>query len=288
VLTAAHCLDSTRPADFAVTFPDGERRGAVTVVPYTAESGVRQGAPVDDLAVVQLDRPADATPLALPADAGTAAVTATPVLELGYGATSPGGAPSPEGELRRAGQVLTGTPTGSGRGALLLQGVPQGLGGIPGGSCAAGDSGGPLVAVASPPVLLGVVSSAVAGTSACWSSRVDAGPYRTWLDGVMAQPGARFGDAATEAAQADGEGTPGTPGTAPSTLPSGASAAAAAPPLPAVLATIPQPAPAAPTGLTAAELGPLADTAPGRLAPGTAVTTPSPPPGPAPVVVYTR
>lgn len=103
-------------------------------------------------------------------------------------------APRPEGVLRRAGQVLAGTPTPSGRGGLLLQGAAQDLGGVPGGTCGAGDSGGPLVTT-TPPVLVGVVSSAVAGAATCWSSRVDTGPYRTWLDQLIAQPGARLGDA---------------------------------------------------------------------------------------------
>jgi hypothetical protein len=134
VLTAAHCLDSPRPEDFTITFPGGERRGAVALVPYSAQSGVRGGTPTDDVAVVQLDRPADTPPVPLAGTTGTA--VGTPVLELGWGATSPNGAPSLDGGLRRGAQVLSGdlrSPEGA---SLVLQATPAAAADVPAGTCA--------------------------------------------------------------------------------------------------------------------------------------------------------
>ncbi|WP_433783272.1 trypsin-like serine protease [Actinomycetospora sp. CA-101289] len=265
VLTAAHCLDSPRPEDFAITFPDGERRDAVALVPYSAQSGVRDGMPLDDLAVVQLDRPVDRAPVALAAGTATAAA-GTPVLELGWGATSPNGAPSLDGGLRRGAQVLSGdlrTPDGT---SLVLQATPGATGGVPAGTCAAGDSGGPLVTAGPAPVLLAVVSSAVGGTGTCWSSRVDGGRYRAWLDELIATPGSGVGE--SPAAPVSAAGAPPVEADAP-----------AAAPLPVLPALPAGPAPLAPT-----ELGTLAGTGPGALvtAPAPVVT---PVPDPVPVVL---
>ncbi len=261
VLTAAHCLDSPRPEDFTITFPGGERRGAVALVPYSPQSGVRGGTPADDLAVVQLDRAVATAPVTLAGGPDSAAVS-TPVLELGWGATSPNGAPSLDGGLRRGAQVLAGdlrTPEGA---SLVLQATPAAAGDVPAGTCAAGDSGGPLVTATTPPALLAVVSSAVGGGGTCWSSRVDGGPYRAWLDRLIATPGSGVGEA----------GEPGESAPTPTVE-------AAPIPLPAL--------PAGPAPLAPAELGALAGTGPGAL-----VTAPAPPAPPVPdpvpvVVVYT-
>ncbi|HWN25426.1 MAG TPA: trypsin-like serine protease, partial [Actinomycetospora sp.] len=270
VLTAAHCLDSPRPEDFTITFPGGERRRAVALVPYSPQSGVRGGTPADDLAVVQLDRAVDTAPVTLAGGTDSAAV-GTPVLELGWGATSPNGAPSVDGGLRRAAQVLSGdlrTPEGA---SLVLQATPAAAGDVPAGTCAAGDSGGPLVTATTPPVLLAVVSSAVGGTGTCWSSRVDGGPYRAWLDQLIATPGSGVGESGESAA------APTVDAAAPTTAPVAA---------PVPLRTLPA-LPAGPAPLAPAELGALAGTGPGALVTAPAgVATPAPDPVPV-VVVFT-
>jgi hypothetical protein len=237
------------------------RRGAVALVPYSARSGVRGGTPADDLAVVQLDRAVDRAPVTLAGSTDTDAV-GTPVLELGWGATSPSGAPSLDGGLRRAAQVLSGdlrTPEGT---SLVLQATPAAAGDVPAGSCAAGDSGGPLINAGTAPVLLAVVSSAVGGTGTCWSSRVDGGPYRAWLDQLIATPGSGVGEPAEPA-------EPAAAPTVEAAVPTGVPAVAL---------------PAGPAPLAPAELGALAGTGPGVLVTASAPAA-MPVPDPVPVVV---
>ncbi len=276
VLTAAHCLFSRDVADWTVTFTgaDPQTREVVALVPYSPTAGARDGGSTDDLAIVQLDRAVDRTPVGFDTDPGTLArlaAAAAPVIELGYGATTPGGTTSDGGRLRQAGQVVTGGVAGGAAAtgvASILQAVPSGTGAVAAGSCANGDSGGPLVTPGARPVLLGVTSTAIAGAATCWSTRIDAGsPYRAWLDRLVVAPGSGTGETAPTAP------------TAPST-PTGSTGDVPVLPVPA-------PAPVGPPAVTPADLGPVADTPAGRLVTG------GPAPGaagsPVPIiVVFTR
>jgi secreted trypsin-like serine protease len=248
VLTAAHCLFSPRVEDWTVAFTgaDPQTRQVIALVPFSSTAGARGGGSIDDLAILQLDRAVDRAPVALDSDAGTLARLAAagaPVVELGYGATSPDGVVEGGGRLREAGQVVTGGIAGSTDVAPILQATPSAAGGVAPGSCANGDSGGPLVTAGARPVLLGVTSTGVEGAATCWSTRVDAGsPYRAWLDRLIATPGS-------------GNEGPAPGGLAGPAVPGGA--------LPGVPPASPGTVPVsmAPPTVTTAELGPLAGTA---------------------------
>lgn len=305
VLTAAHCLYSRNPADWSLTFAAGpgatEKRGVRAVLPYSPEAGAGPVTSVDDLGLVQLDRPVtDRAPVRLDRDATLDRLAGTrgPVVEIGYGGVQPAATPVAE----RAGQIVlsTGTTLPSAGVRSLAPLVETGpaatpvlptLPSVPGGSCEPGDSGGPLVSggVAAP-VLLGVTSRG-SETGRCWFTRVDsASPYRAWLDDKIT----RFGGASpaperSERTRALAPAIPGAtapPAALPAALPATAPAVAPAVTTPAVTpvaapAVTPAAAPAATRGPVVARpagpardtvlitgLGGLADSAAGRLAVG--------------------
>lgn len=183
VLTAAHCVAGARPAGLDVVLgraaldgPGGERR-AVTAV--AVHPGYDPAYLTHDVALLTLDAPAGAAPVALGAAAPGAAATVR-----GWGMTREGGRPSPR--LRAATMTVRARRTCARRFGDYHDPELMLCATAPAADPCAGDSGGPLTVMDATGVerLAGVVSGGhgcARRGSATNFSRLDAAPLATWI-----------------------------------------------------------------------------------------------------------
>ena len=190
VLTAAHCVED-RPfggrtevllnsAD--LTGSEGERIGVLDVVVHPDFGWLPGGVPVNDLALVRLDSPADTAPLSLPHSLPPEEGALLHM--LGWGDTG-------AGEVSRLLLEVTTTLLSDAEceASLHQSFVPGSMlctWDILQGSCY-GDSGGPLFAAGEAPVLLGVISWGAPGCDTAHPSvAAPVGPFGPWIESVIA------------------------------------------------------------------------------------------------------